>query len=365
MHKLLLNFTWWVNRQDADGSNLFEGGFLGLDNIGPFNRSELPVHGVLEQSDGTSWMALYCQSLLELSLVLADRDPTYEDLATKFFEHFALIATALNDRGLWHEEDGFYYDTLQLLDGERVPLRARSAVGLLPLTAVLTIGPETMEKLPDFRTRAEWFAANSPDAAGVIQHTNSAVHAGWRMLSIVDADRLRRLLSPMLDENEFLSDHGIRALSKWHRDHPLRLDIDGVDATLDYEPAESTSPLFGGNSNWRGPVWLPVNYLLIGALRTYHRYLGGDFRVECPTGSGTELTLDEVADELTRRLIALFLRDGSGCRPAFGTATLLQERWGDSLLFHEYFHGDTGAGLGASHQTGWTGLVADLIVRRP
>jgi hypothetical protein len=237
-------------------------------------------------------------------------------------------------------------------------------VGLLPLAAVLTIGPDTMAKLPDFRTRAEWFAANSPDAAGVIQHTESTAHAGWRMLSIVDAERLRRLLAPMLDESEFLSDHGVRALSKWHRDHPLRLDVDGVDATLDYEPAESTSPLFGGNSNWRGPVWLPVNYLLIGALRTYDRFLGDGFRVECPTGSGTQMTLSEVADELTRRLISLFLRGDSGRRPAFGTTALLHDAWSDSLLFYEYFNGDTGAGLGASHQTGWTGLVADLIVRR-
>jgi hypothetical protein len=366
LHKLLLNFTWWVNREDADGSNLFEGGFLGLDNIGPFNRSSLPVRGILEQSDGTSWMAFYCQNLLELSLLLAAHDPTYEDIATKFFEHFALIASALNRRGLWNAEDGFYYDTLQQVDGERIPLRARSVVGLLPLAAVTTIGPETMERLPDFRTRTEWFTANSPDAEGVIQHVDSPDHPGWRMLSIVDEDRLRRLLSVLLDENEFLSDHGIRALSKWHQAHPLELDVDGVRATLDYEPAESTNALFGGNSNWRGPVWMPVNYLLIGALRTYHRFLGDGFRVECPTGSGNRLTLAEVADELTRRLIGLFLRGPDGRRPVFGGYTLLQDdpAWRDAILFHEYFHGDTGAGLGASHQTGWTGLVADLIIGR-
>ncbi len=365
LHKLLINFTWWVNREDNDGNNLFEGGFLGLDNIGPFNRSELPVGGTLEQSDGTAWMALYCQNLLELSLTLAEHDATYEDIATKFFEHFALIASALNERGLWNEEDGFYYDTLRLEGGQPVPLRARSIVGLLPLTAVATIGPETMERLPDFRTRTEWFATNSAAAAGVIQHTPSAEHPGRRLLAIVDETRLRRLLGAMLDETEFLSDHGLRALSKWHQEHPLQLQIEGVTATLDYEPAESTSPLFGGNSNWRGPVWMPVNYLLICALRTYHRYLGAAFTVECPTGSGTTLSLDDVADELESRLISLFLRDRDGRRPAFGAYTRLQEdpAWRDSLLFHEYFHGDTGAGLGASHQTGWTGLVADLIIR--
>jgi hypothetical protein len=366
LHKLLLNFTWWVNREDADGSNLFEGGFLGLDNIGPFNRSAVPVSGILEQSDGTSWMALYCQTLLELSLALADHDPTYEDLATKFFEHFALIASALNQRGLWNDEDGFYYDTLYRAGGDREPIRARSIVGLLPLAAVTTIGPETMERLPDFRARSEWFTANSPDAAGVIQHTDAPGHPGWRLLSIVSTERLRRLLTVMLDENEFLSPHGLRSLSKRHLTHPLELHLDGLDATLDYEPAESTSPLFGGNSNWRGPVWMPVNYLLISALRTYHRYLGDDFEVECPTGSGQLLSLDRVADELTRRLIALFLRGEQGRRPVFGTYQLLQEdpAWRDSILFHEYFHADTGAGLGASHQTGWTGLVADLILAR-
>ncbi len=366
LHKLLLNFTWWVNREDAEGSNLFEGGFLGLDNIGPFNRSQVPLGGTLEQSDGTSWMALYCQNLLELALELAAHDATYEDLATKFFEHFALIASALNDRGLWNEADGFYYDTLRLQGGEEVPLRARSIVGLLPLAAVTTIGPATMARLPDFHTRADWFMANRPEARGVVQHTGSDEHAGWRMLSIVDEARLRRLLAAMLDPAEFLSDHGLRALSRWHLDHPLEFTLDGVSATLDYEPAESTSPLFGGNSNWRGPVWLPVNYLLLDALRTYDRYLGAGFTVECPTGSGRTLRLAEVADELASRLIALFLRDTDGRRPVFGGYELLQNdpAWRDSILFHEYFHGDTGAGLGASHQTGWTGLVADLIIRR-
>jgi Glycosyl hydrolase family 63 C-terminal domain len=365
-HKLLLNFTWWVNRKDAEDLNVFQGGFLGLDNIGPFNRSLLPVKGILEQSDGTSWMAMYCQNLLELALVLAEHDRTYEDLATKFFEHFALIASALNTHGLWNEEDGFYYDRLRLESGDTMSLPARSVVGLLPLVAVTTIGPETIARLPDFQARTEWFMRNRPEAQNVVQHTSSPAHAGWRMLSIVDQDRLRRLLSRMLDPDEFLSEHGIRALSKWHQAHPLQLDLDGVETTLDYEPAESTNGLFGGNSNWRGPVWMPINYLLIESLRVYERYLGSSFQVEYPSGSGAQHDLGEIADSLTDRLIALFLCDGDGRRPVFGDYTLLQEdpAWRDLILFHEYFHADTGAGLGASHQTGWTGLVADLIIRR-
>jgi mannosylglycerate hydrolase MGH1-like protein len=365
-HKLLLNFTWWVNRKDAQGNNLFEGGFLGLDNIGPFDRSSLPVSGRLEQSDGTAWMAMYCQNLLELALLLAEHDDTYQDMATKFFEHFALIASALNDKGLWDEQDGFYYDVLSLGDGAQIPLKARSIVGLLPLAAVTTLGPATMERLPDFAQRVEWFTTHRIESRGVVQHMGSPVHAGWRMLSIVDEDRLRRLLGPMLDPNEFLSDHGLRALSKFHDANPLHVDVDGVTATLDYEPGESTSGLFGGNSNWRGPVWFPINYLLVETLRVYHRYLGDGFTVECPTGSGQERNLSEVADEVAARLTRLFLRDDSGRRPVFGGYGLLQTdpAWRDLIPFHEYFHADTGAGLGASHQTGWTGLVANLIVRR-
>src|SRR5581483_7090216 len=265
-HKLLLNFTWWVNRKDSEGNNLFEGGFLGLDNIGPFDRSALPVGGTLEQSDGTAWMAMYCQNMLELALILADHDRTYEDLATKFYEHFALIANALNEKGLWNEEDGFYYDVLKR-DDQRIPLRARSVVGLLPLAAVTTLGPATMASLPDFMRRVAWFTANRAEARAVVQHMESDAHAGWRMLSIVDEDRLRRLLVPMLDPAEFLSEHGLRALSRVHADWPLEVTIDGVTATLDYEPGESTSGLFGGNSNWRGPVWFPMNYLLLESLR--------------------------------------------------------------------------------------------------
>ncbi len=363
-HKLLLNFTWWVNRKDAAGNNVFEGGFLGLDNVGVFNRSVLPVAGLLEQSDGTAWMAMYCQNLLELALVLAEHDHTYEDLATKFYEHFALIAAAINDKGLWDEEDGFYYDVLHTEDGTTLPLRARSLVGLLPLAAVTTLGPQTMARLPAFMRRVEWFTKHRREGRDVVQHTASPAHAGWRMLSIVDEDRLRRILRPMLDPAEFLSDHGVRSLSKFHEQHPLTVSVEGITATLDYEPAESRSGLFGGNSNWRGPVWLPTNYLLVETLRVYHRYLGDSFMVECPTGSGTRLNLAEVADELAARLVGIFLRREDGTRPVFGSYRLLQEAWGDAFLFHEYFHADTGAGLGASHQTGWTGLVADLILRR-
>jgi hypothetical protein len=365
-HKLLLNFTWWVNRKDSTGNNVFEGGFLGLDNIGPFDRSALPVSGRLEQSDGTAWMALYCQNLLELALLLAEHDPAYEDLATKFFEHFALIASALNEKGLWDEEEGFYYDVLHLGDGAVVPLRARSAVGLLPLAAVTTLGPATMARLPEFMRSVEWFTANRSEARAVVQHMESPVHAGWRMLSIVDDIRLRRILSVMLDPSEFLSEHGLRALSKHHEANPLRVAVDGAMATLDYEPGESTTGLFGGNSNWRGPIWFPINYLLVETLRVYHRYLGDGFTVEFPTGSGRELSLAQVADELAARLTGIFLEGEDGRRPVFGGYELFQQdpAWHDLIPFHEYFHGDTGAGIGASHQTGWTGLVADLIIGR-
>ncbi len=363
-HKLLLNFTWWVNRKDSEGNNVFQGGFLGLDNIGLFDRSSLPVSGHLEQSDGTAWMAMYCQNLLELSLVLAQHDRVYEDLAIKFFEHYALIASALNSQGLWNEEDGFYYDVLHLADGSMRRLRVLSMVGLVPLFAVTTLGPETMERLPEFKRRADWFSSHRPEAIGVIEHTRHESHAGWRMLSIVSPDRLRRILKRVLDPDRFLSPYGVRALSKWHRDHPLEIDVGGYMARLAYEPGESSTGLFGGNSNWRGPIWMPVNYLLIEALRVYHRYLGHEFAVECPTGSGQMMSLDAVADELAGRLVAIF-RDQDGRRPVFGPYARFQDdaAWHDLIPFHEYFHGDTGAGLGASHQTGWTGLVGDLVIR--
>ncbi|HEY2316664.1 MAG TPA: hypothetical protein VGH67_00070 [Solirubrobacteraceae bacterium] len=364
LHKLLLNFNWWVNRKDVAGDNLFEGGFLGLDNIGPFDRSKLPVDGVLEQSDGTAWMAMYCQDLLEMALALTRHDRVYEDLATKFFEHFALIGSALNDKGLWDERDGFYYDLLRT-GGDAIPLRARSVVGLLPLVAVTTIGPDTMAALPDFAARVQWFVDNLP-LGQAVAHLQSPAHAGWRMLSIVDGAKLRRLLSAMLDPDEFLSDHGLRGLSRRHLREPLTIAIGGVTDTLDYEPAESRTGLFGGNSNWRGPVWFPINYLLIETLRVYHRFLGDGFTVEFPTGDGDQLTLAEVADELADRLIAIFRRGPGGGRPVHRSYRLPANdpAWPDLIPFHEYFHGDTGGGLGASHQTGWTGLVANLIMSR-
>ncbi len=365
LHKLLLNFTWWINRKDSEGDNLFEGGFLGLDNIGPFDRSSLPFNGVLEQSDGTAWMAMYCQNMLELALTLARHDDTYEDLATKFYEHFAFIASAVNAKGLWDDADGFYYDVLRS-DGHSTPLRARSVVGLLPLAAVMTLGPETIASVPDFLQRIEWFNAHRREAQGVVQHMESPMHAGWRMLSIVDEARLRRMLEPMLDPEEFLSDHGLRSLSRHHLHNPLHVEVDGFSANLDYEPAESTTGLFGGNSNWRGPVWFPVNYVLIEALRTYHAFFGDALQVAYPTGSGELIGLDQLADRLADRLIGIFLPREDGSRPVFGDYERFQRdpAWNLMIPFHEYFHGDTGAGLGASHQTGWTGLVADLLIRR-
>ena len=364
-HKLLLNFTWWVNRKDSEGNNIFQGGFLGLDNIGPFDRSNLPADVHMEQSDGTAWMAMYCQNLLEVALALAERDRTYEDMATKFFEHFALIGSALNDKGLWDEEDGFYYDVLHFADGRMQPLRAHSLVGLVPLFAVSTMGPATLGRLPEFTARTEWFIRHRPDMNEVIQHIDDTRHAGWRMLSIVSPERMRRILARMLDPAEFLSDHGIRALSRFHLDHPLEVDLGGIMAILKYEPAESANALFGGNSNWRGPVWMPVNYLLVEVLRVYHRYLGPAFTIEYPTGSGHLLDLSQVAQDLSTRLIAIFL-DHDGRRPVFGAQAKFQNdhAWHDLIPFHEYFNGDNGAGIGASHQTGWTGIVADLIIRK-
>ena len=363
-HKLLLNFTWWVNRKDSEGNNVFQGGFLGLDNIGLFDRSSLPVSGHLEQSDGTAWMAMYCQNMLELSLALAQHDRTYEDLAIKFFEHFALIASALNSQGLWNEEDGFYYDVLHVADGSARPLKVLSMVGLVPLFAVTTLGPQTMASLPEFMRRAEWFTKQRPEAMGVIQHMSAEGHAGWRLLAIVSPDRLRRILARVLDPERFLSPFGVRALSRWHRDHPLEVEVGGRVARLMYEPAESSTGLFGGNSNWRGPIWMPVNYLLVEALRVYHRYLGAEFKVECPTGSAKMLNLDEVADEIAGRLLSIFA-DRDGRRAVFGSSEKFQRdpTWHGLIPFHEYFNGETGAGIGASHQTGWTGLVGDLVIR--
>ena len=362
-HKLLINFTWWVNRKDELGDNIFEGGFLGLDNIGPFDRSAgLPPGEWLEQSDGTAWMAKFCLNMLEIALRLANRDRSYEGVALKFFEHFASIATAMD--ALWDEADGFYYDNLRRPDGSVVPLRARSMVGLLPLFAAVEIDESLWERLGDFRARASWFLGNKAGAARFF--CRFAADGRPDLLSLVDAPRLRRVLARMLDPAEFLSPYGLRSLSRYHQEHPLVFAVDGVEARLDYEPAESRTGLFGGNSNWRGPVWFPLNFLAIESLRHLHACLGDGFQVELPTGSGVMANLARVADELEGRLLRIFLRDAAGRRPVFGETPLLQRdpAWRDHLLFHEYFHGDTGEGLGASHHTGWTALVAAMIAGR-
>ncbi|MCC7438513.1 MAG: glucosidase [Armatimonadetes bacterium] len=366
--KLLLNFTWWVNRKDTEGNNVFEGGFLGLDNIGVFDRSApLPMGGRLEQSDGTSWMAMYSLNMMAIALELAHQNPAYEDLATKFWEHFLHIAHAMNIRGndgldMWDEQDGFYYDIVHLPHGF-FPIRIRSMVGLIPLFAVETIEPGLIEQLPGFRKRMEWFLEHRPDLTGGIAQMNVPGTGQRRLMAIANEERLRSILKYMLDEAEFLSQHGIRSVSRYHRDHPYRLQLDGMEYRVDYEPAESQTGMFGGNSNWRGPVWFPVNYLIIESLQKFHYYYGDDFTVEFPTGSGNHLNLWEVAMELERRLSSLFLRDDADRRPANGANQRLNNdpHWRDLVLFHEYFHGDTGAGLGASHQTGWTALVAKIM----
>ena len=365
-HKLLINFTWWVNREDTEGNNIFEGGFLGLDNIGPFNRSALlPAGGHLEQSDGTAWMAMYSLNLLEMALVLATFDRTYEDVATKFFEHFAAIATAMNEQGLWDEEAGFYYDSWHLADGTRVPIEARSIVGLIPLCAATTLGHETLRRLPDFAARLRMFMTLKPRFAAAVSLDDVDAERESRLLAIVDPDRLRRILEYVLDEAEFLSEHGLRALSRFHADHPLEVNLGGAIARLDYEPAESTSRLYGGNSNWRGPVWFPVNHLIIEALRVYHRFLGDGWTVEYPRGSGRQAHLGEVADGIAARLASIFLAGAGGVRPVVaGIPLYSRPDLAEAIPFHEYFHAETGQGLGASHQTGWTGLVADLLLRR-
>ena len=368
-HKLLLNFTWWVNRKDAEGRNVFQGGFLGLDNIGVFDRSApLPTGGHIEQSDGTSWMAMYCQNMLAIALELAREDPAYEDVASKFWEHFVYIAHAMNNLGgegiaLWDDQDGFYYDVLHLPDGGHFFLKVRSMVGLIPLFAVETLDPDLLNRLPGFKRRLEWFIDNRPDLTQNCACMRTPGHSSRRLLSIVDPDRLRRVLRYMLDEEEFFSPYGIRALSRHHLAHPYTLTVDGSDHRVDYEPAESTTGLFGGNSNWRGPIWFPVNFLLIESLQKFHFYLGDSYKVECPTGSGRMANLWEVAGEISRRLMRILLRGPDERRPVFGAAEKFQAdpHWRDLIPFHEYFHGDNGAGIGASHQTGWTGLIAKLI----
>ena len=367
--KLLINFTWWVNRKDAEGMNVFEGGFLGLDNIGVFDRSRpLPTGGRLAQSDCTSWMAMYCLNMLAIALELAGDDDTYEDLASKFWEHFLFISDAMNNLGaddisLWDDEDGFYYDVLHTHGSGNMPLKVRSMVGLIPLFAVGTIEPETLDALPDFKRRMYWFIENRTDLIANISCTRTPGMGERRLLAVAFRERLEKVLKVMLDENEFLSPHGIRAISRFHKDNPYVLHVNGDEHRVDYEPAESTSGLFGGNSNWRGPVWFPVNYLLIESLQKFHHYYGDDLKVECPTGSGIMMNLWEVSQELSRRLSRIFLKDTNGRRPVFGSLEKFQtdEHFRDHLLFFEYFHGDNGAGLGANHQTGWTGLVAKLL----
>ena len=375
--KLLLNFTWWVNRKDAHGNNIFDGGFLGLDNIGVFDRSApLPTGGRIEQADGTSWMAMYSLNMLTIALELALENPVYEDMATKFFEHFLYIADAMNHIGdrktqLWDDEDGFFYDVLSLPHGEKIRLKVRSMVGLIPLFAVTTLEPEVLNKLPEFKQRLEWFINNRIYLKKNVACMETKGVGARRMLALcyvtrdrIEAgDKLRRILEKLLDENEFFGDYGIRALSRFHKDNPYNFSVDGNDNWVSYEPAESSSGLFGGNSNWRGPVWMPVNYLLIESLQKFYHYLGDDFKVECPTGSGNMMNLWEVAQEISCRLTKIFLKDQDQKRPLYGYSEKFQDdsHWENLILFYEYFHGDNGAGIGASHQTGWTGLVAKLI----
>lgn len=367
--KLLLNFTWWVNRKDALGSNIFEGGFLGLDNIGVFDRNKpLPDGGFLEQSDGTSWMAMYCLNMLAIAIELAHKDPSYEDIASKFFEHFLRIADAMNhvggeQRSLWDEQDQFFYDFLHTADDKTRPLRIRSVVGLIPLFAVAVLEESSLSHLADFTKRMNWFLEHRPDLSMAVTCRCGHGLCDRRILSVVSPDQLRSILRRMLDEQEFLSPYGIRSLSRYHKDHPFVLQTDGAEHKVDYEPAESTTNLFGSNSNWRGPVWMPLNFLMIEALQRFHHFLGSRYKVEFPTGSGQMKTLWQVALELENRLIRLFLKDRDGLRPVYHGSERFQssEGWRDYILFYEYFHGDTGRGLGAGHQTGWTALVAKLI----
>jgi hypothetical protein len=370
--KLLVNFTWWVNREDAEGNDLFEGGFLGLDNIGPIDRSHLPVGGILEQADATGWMGFYAMAMATIAEILGrtgHRPAT--DLVLKFVEHFAAIKRALDDRGLWDETDGLYYDRLITPDGQEIPVKVRSTVAILPALAITVVDQDTINLALTVGKRfADMLAERGITGNGSISGEDDSMLRGQAgdqrlLLSLVGPDQLRRLLTALLNEAEFLSPHGLRALSAWHRDHPYTIDIEGYRASIDYEPAESTTPLFGGNSNWRGPVWFPTNYLVISALERYHRFFGNEFTVEYPTGSGRQQTLGEIATDLQDRLISIFTAGPDGRRPCFGGVELLGDpAWRDNLVFSEYFNGDNGAGLGASHQTGWTGLIADVIRRR-
>jgi hypothetical protein len=365
---LVTNFTWWLNRKDRDGRNLFEGGFLGLDNIGVFDRSSpLPTGGYLEQADGTAWMAFFAQNMLDMALEIAVADPTYEDLAIKFYKHVVSIAAATGREAvhdsLWDEEDGFYYDVLRVPGQYTTQLKVRSIVGLLPLCAVSVYRPEAVAKLPRFMERVRWFNQNRPELLANLHQPNAPGVGGRYMLSLLTESRLRRVLSRMLDPAEFLGDHGIRSLSRYHLDHPYVFEAGGQEFRVGYLPAESDSGMFGGNSNWRGPIWAPVNALFVRSLLQLFSYYGDDFKIECPTGSGISMNLFQVAQELSNRLAGLFLRDHQGHRPIYGGMKKFQEdpHWKDHILFSEYFHGDNGAGLGASHQTGWTAVIPAMM----
>ncbi len=367
-NKLILNFTWWVNRKDRDGRNVFEGGFLGLDNIGVFDRSApLPTGGYLEQADGTAWMALYAQNLLDMAIELTVKDPIYENLAVKFYEHFIWIASAMGSIGqhdsMWDEEDGFYYDVLRLPDGSAQRLKVRSMVGLLPLCAVTVYPFEAVQRMPEFASRVKWFNEHRPDLLANINPFGRQGVNGRYMLALLNDQRIRRVLARLLDPAEFLSDYGIRSLSRVHLDDPYIFRVNHQEYRVGYLPAESDTGMFGGNSNWRGPIWVPTNALIIRALLQMYAYYGNDFIVECPTGSGNWMNLFEVARELTNRLGRIFFRNKDGNRPVYGGAKEFQEdpNWSDYLLFYEYFHGDNGAGLGASHQTGWSAVVSGLL----
>jgi Glycosyl hydrolase family 63 C-terminal domain len=368
-HKLMLNFTWWVNRKDPEGHNVFQGGFLGLDNIGVFNRdAPLPTGGFLGQADGTGWMAMFSLNMLAIALELANFNPAYEDVASKFWEHFLYIANAITHLGhdgvgMWCEEDGFFYDVLLTPEGSHKALTIRSMVGLVPLFAVQTLEPGTVDRFPGFKRRLEWFVEHRKDLSANVACMKTPGSGERRLMSIINGERLRRVLRILFDENEFLSPYGIRSLSRIHEEYPFVMHVDGLEYRVDYDPVDSTSGLFGGNSNWRGPIWFPVNYLIIESLQKFHHYLGLSYTIEYPTGSGKYLPLCDIATDLSRRLASLFQRDSNGRRPAHGENTAYQSdpHWKDLVLFYEFFHGDNGAGHGANHQTGWTGLVAKLL----
>jgi len=369
---LLLNFTWWVNQKDLHGRDLFQGGFLGLDNIGVFNRDQvLPDGAYLSQSDGTSWMAMFTLNMMRIALELSQHNPAYDDMATKFFEHFLYIAKAMTDMGghgvgLWDEEDGFYYDVLNKSSGQTITMRVRSIVGLIPLFAVESLDPEMLQKVPGFTRRMEWFLTHRPDLAMLVSRWTVEGKGKRTLLSLLRGHRMKALLRRMLDPNEFLSDYGVRSVSRYHLQHPYIFLARDQQLTVDYEPSESRSRLFGGNSNWRGPIWFPMNFLIIESLQKFHYYYGDDFKIECPTGSGSFITIDEVAAELTRRLSGIFLKNSHGERQVNALYPRFQkdENFRDYVPFYEFFDGDNARGAGASHQTGWTGIIAKLLEPR-